>query len=57
MTEPADSCTCSSNGVDPGCPLHGHLIVELVRDLVRDYERRLATRRGRFLLWLLRKAT
>ncbi len=29
----------------------------LLRDVVADYERRRATCRGKFLLWLLRKLT
>jgi len=29
----------------------------LMRDIVTDYDRRCATRRGRLLLWLLRKLT
>ena len=30
---------------------------QLLREVLADYDRRMATRRGRFLLWLLRKLT
>lgn len=30
---------------------------DLIRRLVEDYDRRMSTRWGRFLLWLLRKTT
>jgi hypothetical protein len=30
---------------------------QLLRDMVADYDRRMSTRWGRFLMWLLRKTT
>lgn len=28
VTEPIDPCTCDGDGIDPDCPLHGHILDE-----------------------------